>query len=99
MKSTLTQNDTKKGKKETVDKIEMQHDVTAVRQMYAVNLYGGPQLPKLRITRQINGSINKNSIKNNLFASAFIVTSAEEVIFSHMFIYLLVLSQNYTKTI
>lgn len=67
--------------------------------MYAVNLYGGPQLPKLRITRQINGSINKNSIKNNLFASAFIVTSAEEVIFSHMFIYLLVLSQNYTKTI
>lgn len=31
MKSTLKQNDTKKGKKETVDKIEMQHDVTAVR--------------------------------------------------------------------
>lgn len=33
MKSTLKQNDTKKGKKETVDKIEMQHDVTAVRQI------------------------------------------------------------------
>lgn len=31
MKSTLTQNDTKKGKKETFDKIEKQQDVTAVR--------------------------------------------------------------------